>query len=222
MKKSIRSRDFGAFVFGRKILKNFPQASLHFEVQMDFLSPFEESFWEKGMENSLNGKTKFGRIACFFDRKNNAAREFCKNIDIQKYKYIPRKPHRAARVASNVSFETQILHEMANEGMADTVEFRRLARKYIRSAKHANVDTIFWLETIFAEEKTRQILNHLAGSQIENVFPVDFFEMEWVTDGDHRVLEIKTGDDLVFTHSRAEQILRTKVKVLVEKKEGGA
>lgn len=211
MKKSFQSADFGAFVFGRKVLIGFPKATLSLEVQTACDKPTEQDLWNIGIGNILNGETRFGRIACFFDRKNRAARIFCKKLDLKKFKYIPKKPHRAEKEARFSHFETQVLHETANEGLSDSVEFRRLARKYIRHAKHANVDTIYWLETIFAEEKTRQILDHLAGSQIKNVFPVDFLALEDIKEGNKRKLEIVSGDDAVFTHKRAEMILKSKV-----------
>ncbi len=211
MKKSFLSADFGALVFGREVLKKFPKAFLVFEVQKAIKNPTECDFWEKGMHEILQSLTAFGRIACFFDRKNVSAKEFCENLDLKKYKYVPQKPHRAEKEARVSSVETQVLHEMANEGLADSVEFRRLARKYIRRAKNANVDTIFWLETIFAEEKTRKIIDHLTGSQIRNVFPVDFLSLDDVKEGAARSLEIHTGDDASFTHKRAEAILRTKI-----------
>ena len=213
MKKSFLSVDFGAFVFGRKVLKSFPKAVLHIEVQTACDKPSEQNFWGIGIEKILNGQTKFGRIACFFDRKNISAQAFCENLDIKKFKYIPKKPHRAEKEARFSYFQTQILHEMANEGMADSVEFRRLARKFIRHAKHANIDTIYWLETIFAEEKTRQILDHLAGSQIKNVFPVDFFDPGKMEESNKRELEIVSGDDVRFSHERAEGVLRSKVGI---------
>ena len=108
---------------------------------------------------------------------------------------------------------------MANEAMADSVEFRRLARKYLRKAKHIHCDTIFFPEAIMGEEKTRKILQHIVGTQMKCVFVSDFvFENEEIKkkikSSKKRNISIISGDDADFTGKRAEGILRTKLKQL--------
>jgi len=213
------SYDFGAFVFGRKILKKFPQAILHFyvkhqgEVETEIL---ENNFWDIGLKKILKTETRFGRIGIFFDRKNKDAEIFFKNLNTTKYPFFPKEKKRAESRPRVSYFETQILWDMANEDYTDSVEFRRLARKYIRKAKTYNVDTIFFVEAIFGADKTRKILQHIAGTQIKLFFPSDFLfdypNFFVPSKKDQRDIRVYSGDDAIFTKKIAENILRTKLK----------
>ncbi len=210
--------DFGPLVFGREILRRTPKTILTFEVQqgdsksLDQKKCTESCFWSLGFHSIVKNHSRFGRIGLFFDRKNTRANQFCEQIQTISFEYKP-LDKRAEKNVCITSFEAQVLHEMANEGLSDTVEFRRLARKYIRRAKHAHVDSIFFLEVIFGEEKTRNILQHIAGSQIKLFFPSDFLGSEFFESAvSERKLEIVTGDGVGFTRMRAEKILRTKLE----------
>jgi len=219
MKAKFFSSDFGALVFGREVLIKDQSAELEFSVKdlgtkkKDFLS--ETDFWSISLEKIVAEKTKFGRIGIFYDRQNQAIQEFIKKIDLQKFNF-ERKDRRAEKIPQFIPFETQIICEMANEGWADTVEFRRIARKFFRKAKHSHCDTVFFPEVIFGEEKTKKILQHLAGTQMKVFTPRDFFwdYPELQKDGvtTKRKITINTADDSEFTNLRAEKILCTKLK----------
>ncbi len=222
MQIELWGKGYGPFVFGREVLKKEPAVGLKFCVQQSDKSPKsvigEWDFWDTGVRNILEKMTRFGRIGIFFDRKNKLAGEFFSTLDISKYKYDP-KDRRAAKKPCVSVFETLILWEMANEAMADSVEFRRLARKYLRKAKHIHCDTIFFPEAIMGEEKTRKILQHIVGTQMKCVFVSDFvFENEEIKkkikSSKKRNISIISGDDADFTGKRAEGILRTKLKQL--------
>lgn len=204
-------KDFGPFVLGREVLKKFPKASLEFCVAGDN-SLSEEKLWDGAVMQILNQWTRFGRIGFFYDRKNKNAEEFCHVLSQSKFTYTPTDTRRAEKTPILSFFETQILHEMANEGLADSVEFRRLVRKFIRKAKHAHCDTIFFMEAIFGEEEVKKILQHIAGTQIRVFAPSDFLSLEGIKEGKERKIQITTGDDPQFTHHRAEKILKTKLK----------
>ncbi len=221
-----QSTDFGALVFGREVLKKNPNAVLKLWVGTPPIPPSKEGrdiacesdFWETGLQKILSGLTHFGRIGIFYDRKNIAAKAFfCKDrFETCPYK-CKEKDKRAEKMPQFHTFETQALHHLANEGLADTVEFRRLARKFLRHAKNAHCDTIFFTEAIFGEEKTRKILQHIAGTQMRVMVPNDFIEILKQVQDDNkknqkRSIKIHTGDDVEFTRKRAEEILRTKLR----------
>lgn len=215
MEQKFWGKDVGVFAFGRKILRKNPSAELVFSVggekSQEFLS--ESDFWEKGLREILEHHTRFGRIAIFYERKNTEVKDFLKNIDISSYEYAPKEQRKQIQKIPEIfALETQVLREMALEGMADTVEFRRLARKFLRKAKHANVDTIFFLEAIFAEEKTQKILRFLAGSQRKLFFVSDFLDVSDAQSSQKtRSIQILSDEDPAFLQLRAEKILRTKV-----------
>ncbi|MCF7830592.1 hypothetical protein K9M41_01160 [Candidatus Gracilibacteria bacterium] len=219
MKAKFFSSDFGALVLGREVLVKYPEAELEFSVKdlgikkKDFLG--EIDFWSISLEKIVAEKTKFGRIGILYDRTNKEILEFIKKLDSQKFNF-ERKDRRAEKTPQFISFETQIIHHLANEGWADTVEFRRIARKFLRKAKNFNCDTVFFCETIFGEEKTKKILQHLAGTQIKIFTPNDFLldhpEFNQKTSNTKRKITIETGDKPEFTNLRAEKILRTKLK----------
>jgi len=201
------SPDFSAFVFGREVLKVEKQAAINFEIGS--VKSSEEDFWKPGLDKILSEITRFGRIGLMYERKNTAAKKFIDEIGEQDVEYTPQEPKRAEEAPFVYGIQTRVLREMANEGLADTVEFRRLARKYIRNAKNANCDTLFFLDAIMGEETTRKILQHLAGKRMKVVVPSDFLQISTPKTGD---LQIKTSEDLHFTHHRAEEILRRKIK----------
>ncbi len=208
------SRDFGAFVFGRAILKKNPKAQLELHVAQtgEKKGISENDLWEKGVQEILKSQTRFGRVGLFFDRGNSEASPFCNNVVKTKADYTPQEPRRAEKKAKFTPFQMQTLCSFANEGLSDSVEFRRLARKFIRPAKHAHCDTIFFLDVILGEEKTRKILQHIAGTQIKLFFPDDFLGETKASTAKERVIKIESGEENVFTRKMAEKILRTKLK----------
>jgi len=214
MKYIFFSDDFGALVFGREILKRNPMVELDFQVKTKVGKSLakalcERDFWKTGMEESVQ-ESKFGRVGIFFDRENFDAKNFFSTSNFSK-SYKP-KNSRAEKNLQISTFETQILKTMANENWADSVEFRRIARKFLRQAKHANVDTIFFADAILASEVARKVLQHLAGPRIRCVFVTDFLGDEFfkVNKGKGS-LKITTGDDVEFTREVAEKVLRKKI-----------
>lgn len=214
MKINIWGHDFGPFVLGKKTLSLFPSSHIRFFVQQqnDAQEGIEEKdFWETGIKDILQQKTRFGRIGIFYDRRNNFAAEFCQSLSSKTFPFLPKEVKRAEKTPRFSFFEYQVLHALANEGCADSVEFRRLARKYIRHAKHAHCDTLFFLEAIFGEGKTKDILQHLAGTQMKVYTVDDFFVPEKGSEEKTRTIEIHSEDDPDFTVDRAEKILQTKL-----------
>ena len=214
MSDTFWSRDFGAFVFGRAVLKIDPNAQLEFHVaQAGAKKGVNESdFWDKGVQEILKLHTRFGRIGLFHERGNKEARNFCNDVVKTKKDHSTSDERRARKTPELTAFQMQGVLSLANEGLADSVEFRRLARKFIRPAKHAHCDTIFFLDAILGEEKTRTILKHLAGTQIKLFFPDDFMERRKPSTAKTRTLKIESGDEDEFTRKMAEKILRTKMK----------
>ncbi len=209
--------DFGPFVFGRRILKSFPSAKLEFFVgQMCPGKGLSESdFWELAVVQILS-ETRFGRIGIVIDRKNTEAHKYFGDLDVSKFAYRP-KDSRAQRNPKCSIFEVQLMKEMANEGCADTVEFRRLSRKYIRNVKHHHCDILFFPEAIFGDDKTRKILQHIAGTQLRCVFTSDYIMMnkdieQCVNNSKTRSIKIYSEDTKEFTMKIAEDIMRTKLK----------
>jgi len=186
MSLTFSSLDFSAFVFAREVLKVDPQAAMNIQIG----TASENNYWQEGLEALSSQKC----IGLLYERKNITARNFVENLD-EKIEIH--------------AFETQVLCEMANEGLADSVEFRRLARKVLRRAKHAHCKSIFFLDAIMGEETTRKILQHLAGKRMKVIVPSDFIEIKAPKTGE---LTIKTSETLPFTHHRGEAILRRKIK----------
>jgi len=211
------SEDFGAFVFGSEIFRKNPVAEIEFCVKIATNSEtggfLERDFWEIAIREILDGKTRFGRIGIFFDRKNFAGKRFFSNFNFSAENFSPIDRRRAEKFAKIEIFETQILREMANEGMSDSVEFRRLARKFLRKAKCSRIDTILFGDAIFGEGKTRKILQKIAGTQLRCLFLADWTsaicgDFEKINRG---TVKITTGDDKKFTRTIAERILRRRL-----------
>ena len=208
MNYSFGGPDYGIFVFGRKVLAVDKSAHITFKLDPKSFH-VQELYWDKGIEQIAKA-TRFGRIGIVYERKNILAPLFVYKICSEGIIYTP-KEKQSEKTLSVKPYETQILWELANEGLADTVEFRRLARKYIRKAKNEHRDSLFFLDAILGENKTRKILHHIAGTQIKLYFPSDFLEIDTTQSHEKRSLEIKTQESKEFTHHRAEQILQTKI-----------
>lgn len=204
--------DFGPLVLGRTILRRFPKASLELEVCLSAEKSFQGDLCRNALLKILVQYTRFGRIGVFYDRKNISAKEFFQKISKETFDYAPHKVCRAESLPCFSFFETQILYEMANEGFSQSVEFRRLMRKVLRRAKNHHCDCVFFCETIFGEERTKKILQHLAGTQLQVFTPDDFLVFEDTKEGRKRSVKITTEDDIEFVHQRAEEILCTKLK----------
>lgn len=204
--------NIGILVFGRKILKKNPKVSLQFfiEDRSGDSSDFNKDLWEKSFAEILENFTKFGRIGVFIDRKNFEAQSFFKKLDIPKFKYT-KQDRRSESIPQILIYQIQVLKHMAEEGLADCIEFRRLARKFIRRAKNNNCDTLFFPENIFGEEKTKQILQQIAGTQLKVFTPYDFFDEEIKPSEKQKIEIFYKNEDPVFLKKRAEKILKTKL-----------
>lgn len=184
MQTVLSGNDVGILVLARKELLVHPQADLKITIHPE-TRPTQTTLWDKALKDCLELSRK-GSIATMADRKNT---------DFQSP-----YPH----------FSTTILHHMACEGLADSVEFRRLARKEIRKAKQSNIDTLFFPEAIFGEAQTHKILQHLAGSQMKICTVADFYTPQG-TNGETRNIEIIHNENETWIKQRAEAILKTKL-----------
>ena len=209
----IISNDLSAFVYGRKILKQSPQASIEFILQDGTKqSNTSEQFWNTALSDIAKNQTRFGRVGLIYDRKNKIAKNFVEsfNFEALEYKAQEERAHTEKKLRITI-LETQILTEIANEGFADSVEFRRLARKQLRPLRHANIDTIFFFEDILSEEKTRKILSTIIGGQRKLMFPIDYFTPEIQETNKRKIEIISDTEDELFLKNRAEQILKTQI-----------
>jgi hypothetical protein len=225
--KAFWGKDFGIIA----LAKNYPASKVMIKISRDFPEKEiiqESDFWLPLIKMIVDEKTKFGRVGIFYDRKNKEAKSFCKELAKRNFNYQQKNP-RAEKSAKFSFLEMQVLGEIANEGLADSVEFRRLARKFIRNAKHLHLDSLVFLEGIFAEKKTRQILAKIAGTQIKTYFVTDFVyngfkfsasqskstsksKLNDFKNSAKKIFLIETDDDLEFTKKRAEQIIQRKLK----------
>lgn len=206
----IKHFDFGALVIGREILKRFPSASLEF-----IMAPGENFYHDFGEVWSKFSDFHFGKpeqnfrapVGVFCDRK------YCDFFEDQI-------------IGKEKSFAYAILASLVQEGFGDSVEFRRLGRKFLRSAKHAHIRTLICPDLLMGAEKTPQVLRHLAGTQMRVVTVVDLMEFLWDTredffpanffDSKKRQISIKISNqietDITFIKKRSENILQTKIR----------
>ncbi|PID70599.1 hypothetical protein CSB37_00725 [bacterium DOLZORAL124_38_8] len=212
---TLSSLDYSALVYGRKILKHIPTAHISFDLQNKSL--LSESLWKQAVEDIFQ-HTNFGRIAFVYDRKNKSAQTWIEKLKVENLEYTPKHTSRCESLPKITYLETQVLAEMANEGLADSIEFRRLCRRQLRPLKHAHIDTVLFFDDILGEEKTRKIIQTILVSQIKAVFPVDFFDISDIQGHEKREISIKTNpSEQNFTKKRAQKILQTQLSDTVFK-----
>jgi len=185
--------DYGLFVFGRTILAKNSAVCLTFFYNCGT----NEALHREGMKLWDQNIEKFSsqEISIMFDHNNQTIANWAKEKTTIK------------------CFPTQAIHHLANEGLADSVEFRRLARKFIRKAKEHNCQVLFFPELIFAETKTQKILQHLAGSQLKIVTCKIRDTKYEIPEAEKQSITIYHPlEDITFLKSRAEKILGTKLK----------
>ena len=213
------SADFGALVFGREIRRENAKTSLEFWVKTE-KKPSEKFFGERDFwlpaAEKIVQTTRFGRVGIFFDRENVAAKKWAHSLSSDQNlaaKYAPASKRRAEKECVFSLFPTQILTQMANENFADSVEFRRLARKFLRGAKNARVDSVLFCDSVLGGERARKILKKIAGTQIQCVFPSDFCTevLGEVSQTLAQKTQIFSGDEKEFTQKIAQEFLRQKV-----------
>lgn len=225
---TLSGNNLGIFVYGAMILKKYNQAQLRFVLHDNpgtndlFQAPLLDSAFQK-----ILTETRFGRIGILYDRKNFWAKHVQTNpsliLDTHRVSsvYAP-SDKRAVQTPEIRGFEYQVLCDMAQEGLSTSLEFRRLARKYLRPAKHAHCDTLLFLDGIMGEIATRKQWQALAGTQQSVVCLSDFvLDLPVVSQkisqqNGPRVIELVLDDSWYqqkdFVYLRAEQILRTKLK----------
>ena len=214
--------DFGPFVLAREILRKGGRGFFELHVKQSE-EPNDDSFiseseiWDMAVRSIIQEKTRFGRVGIFIERKNTFALDYFAALDVSKYSYKQRN-RRAEKVPNLQIFPTQVLAEMVNEGMEDSVEFRRLTRKFIRKAKNHHCDTLFFPDSIMGAEKAGKIIQHLAGTQLRCFFVPDWIE-EFMGDKGIGIEKeggieflIHSGDGVEFTRERGEGVLRVKLK----------
>lgn len=204
--------NIGILILGRKILKNEPKGALHFLVDgnQNNLTEFEITLMGEGIASILKQETRFGRIGVMLDRKNFSGIRVLESVDVEGQVYNP-KEKRAEKKPIVTTFIVQAIKHLALEGLADSVEFRRLTRKYIRQVKNANCDTLFFPEFIFGEAKTKKILQHIAGTQLRVFTLDDFFDPKIEPSGKQKIIIEYEHEDPIFLKKRAEAILRMKL-----------
>lgn len=106
---------------------------------------------------------------------------------------------------------TEMLDVFATRGLSDTVEFRRLARKYLRAVRNANCQGALFFSEILSDEKTQKILNHILGRQITPVFLTEFIPVELFTPAEKQSIEIFTTKDVLRVHAESEKFLHLKL-----------
>jgi len=220
MQQELFGPNIGIFVLGRAILKHYPTAQLKFSKNQPSLETGSENlsgamFWKKGIEYCAKN-SRFGRVGIFYERKNDFAEKALFELGALNYEYKGKEKRSETELKLSF-FPTQILYEMALEGWGSSVEFRRIVRKFIREAKNANCDTVFFPEAIFGEESTQKTLHDIAGSQLKVITLADILEeayrqgnLECSTVGSQHKIVISDSFS-PFEQKRSAQILRTKL-----------
>lgn len=181
------SSDYAALVLARAILRKEPKVELQI---------------------FLGGEQPDGAL-CMTDFRFEAL-----NSTIEKYPrvaVISNQTEDLVVPGSTTSVLTEMLEGFANRGLTDTVEFRRLARKYLRAVRNANCNAALFFSGILAEEKTQKILNQILGTQVTPVFLTEFLPAELFTPAEKQSLEIFTSENLDRVRAEAERFLHTKL-----------
>ena len=187
------SNDNAALVLARVILKQEPKSSL--QIFLGESAPkgafLASDIWKEALETSLK---KYTRLGVAFDGSNDEEALFVRKAG---EKVFP--------------VEHELLSGFSNRRLADTVEFRRLARKYLRPVRNAHCDGILFLSGVLAEETSCKILAKITGTQVETVFVSDFLPKELFMATTKQSIEIFTDQDIERVHEEAERFLHTKL-----------
>ncbi len=110
------------------------------------------------------------------------------------------------------------LDTLADEGLADSVEFRRLARRYLRPLRHAHCQLVVFPQAIMATEAPRRLLQHIAGTQLQVVTLADLPPSTLLdhlpqlpTSPDTPRCRVFSADQPHFVRQRCQTILRTQL-----------
>lgn len=207
MSVSIKSQDWSALAFAQKAM----QLGLS-DIHITLGAP-EESFdlldlWKKSTDAALSS-TRMGRIGFLYDESNKEAPVFIDSLE-KNLEYKPKDKKRALSSPCFTPYPTQILHSMAELGWEKSIEFRRIARKYIRPMKHAHIDTLVVLEPMMSARETLKVLQHLVGTQIQIITPLDVWEPKIISEKKDQI-RIDTIYSLEKTKKQADRILKRKI-----------
>lgn len=181
------SIDYASLVLARALLRREPKLALQIYLGGD-RPEGSYSFTDFIPEALKNAPEKFSRMALVSDITSDIVAP--ENI---------------------VSVQTEMLEAFANRGLVDTVEFRRLARKYLRRVRNANCQVALFVSGILADEKSQKILSQILGTQVKPIFLTDFIPPELFTPADKQSIEIFTSRNLDRVHAEAEDFLHTKL-----------
>jgi hypothetical protein len=194
------SSDNAALMLARTILIREPKTSL--QIFLGEIRPknvFSASDLWKDAVSTAN--LKFKKLGIAIDQGNHEENAFLQDT-----------------CDNSFFIHYELLSDFANRQLADTVEFRRLARKYLRPAKHAHCDAVLFLSGTLSDETSRKILAKTLGTQITSVFVTDFLPKELFIAEKKQQIEIFTDQNIERTHFEAEKILRTKLaKNIIQK-----
>ncbi len=187
------SADNAALIITRAILCREPKISL--QIFLGGACPKDAvsvpDIWEIAIDSL---KLKYKRLGVAFDQANHEENEFLQN---------------ACNFSLPIKYE--LLSDFANRQLADTVEFRRLARKYLRPAKHAHCDAVLFLSGTLAEESSRKILAKTLGTQIKSFLLTDFLPKSWLVAEKKQHIEIFANNNLEQVRKEAEILLHKKI-----------
>jgi len=187
------SVDNAALVLARAILRREPKVEL--QIFLGKNRPegaFSASdLWETAIKTSLK---KYKRLGAVVDVAQDDENSFLQDI---------------GKMAFPVPYE--VLSSMANRQLSDTVEFRRLARKYLRAARNAHCDGLLFLSGILADEQTCKILATMSGTQTTAVFVTEFLPEEFFRPVEKQSIEIIIDQNIDRVHAEAEKFLHMKL-----------
>jgi hypothetical protein len=187
------SSDNSSLVLARAVLRR--EAKVEMNITLGGVCPAEAfssvDLWKKAAQESVE---KYKRLGIVIDNALEVENLFMQN---------------SCKKAIPISYE--LLSSFANRGLSDTVEFRRLARKYLRSARNNNCDGVLFLSGILADEESCKILAKMIGTQIKPVFITEFLSEEFFVPASKQKIEIYTDRDVDRVHREAEKFLHMKL-----------
>lgn len=187
------SSNNAALVLAREIFRREPKSAIQIflggEKPQGVFSVSD--LWKTAIEQSIQ---TYSHLGIAIDGAKDGERESVASCDEKVF-----------------NFEYELLSSFAERGLADTVEFRRLARKYLRPARNAHCDGVLFLSGILASESSRKVLAKMTGSKVKTVFVTDFIPKEVCVPAEKQRVEIFTNQDEIRVHQEAEKILRMKL-----------
>lgn len=187
------SSDNAALVLARAILCREPKVEMR--ISLGGSRP-KDSFsvpdtWNMAFETATQ---KYVRLAIAWNKANDEENMFLQTC---------------CKKAFDVDYD--LLSSFANRGLSDTVEFRRLARKYLRSARNAHCDGVLFLSGILADESCRKVLAKTLGTQIKPIYVTNFLPESFFVPAERQRIEIFTDQDENRVHREAEKFLHMKL-----------